>query len=62
MGWDGMGWDEREKGWQASAMPLHPAGFVAASTNIEGTIPTDKNQPVAASNPDAIDIDGMEDD
>ncbi|RYP02593.1 hypothetical protein DL764_005719 [Monosporascus ibericus] len=39
-----------------------PAGFVAASTNIPGSMPTEKDQPVAASNPDAIDIDGMDDD
>ncbi|KAI0817777.1 TPR-like protein [Xylaria sp. FL0064] len=37
-----------------------PAGFVASSTGFAGTLP--KEQPVMASNPDAIDIDGMDDD
>ncbi|KAI1814677.1 TPR-like protein [Poronia punctata] len=37
-----------------------PAGFVASSTGIAGTLP--KEQTVVASNPDAIDIDGMDDD
>ncbi|KAG4219900.1 hypothetical protein PC116_g31621 [Phytophthora cactorum] len=37
-----------------------PAGFVASSTGLAGTI---SKEPVAApSNPDAIDIDGMDDD
>ncbi|KAI0203869.1 TPR-like protein [Astrocystis sublimbata] len=37
-----------------------PTGFVASSTGIAGTLP--KEQVVVAANPDAIDIDGMDDD
>ncbi|KAJ3559252.1 hypothetical protein NPX13_g9560 [Xylaria arbuscula] len=45
---------------QLERLSRAPAGFVASSTGIAGTLP--KEQPVVASNPDAIDIDGMDDD
>ncbi|KAI2619229.1 TPR-like protein [Hypoxylon sp. NC1633] len=38
-----------------------PAGFVASSTGLAGSM-TKEQQPAAVENPDAIDIDGMDDD
>lgn len=38
-----------------------PQGFVAASEGIKGSEPVQAQQPVGASNPDAIDIDNLDD-